>query len=136
MGLSGSSVLLLVQTSAGPPGVYFPIGSQTGAKSSRKTGTMDFSDKSTADKILQPGERSATITLDSLYVPGDPGLQALRQAQAVNNMIICEWYENGVPIEYANCVITAMDLDAKRMAPCTFAITLEVSGGFIPGAAP
>jgi hypothetical protein len=56
----------LAQTSAGPPGVYTAIGSQTAVTFDRKTSMIDTTDKSTAEKQFMAGLREETITLGNL----------------------------------------------------------------------
>ncbi len=136
MALSGSSVLLMVQTSAGPPGVYAVVGSQTAVKFDRKVTSQDISDKSSADKAYMAGERTGTVTLDHLYVPNDAGLAALKNAFKSNTLIIVERQESGTVLEYANCLITSISEDAKKASPTTTQVSLEVSGGWVAGAAP
>ena len=134
--LDGSAVLLLVQTSAGPPGVYTVVGSQTGVKFQRKTTMADASNKSSPEKVYIAGERDETIALDHLYVSGDAGLAALKSAWANNLPIVVERQESGTVIEYASAYISDLTEDFKKAVAGTVSVTLQVSGGWTPGAAP
>src|ERR1017187_1352661 len=105
---NGSAILLLVQTSSGP-NVYSPVASQMGAKFSRKMKTIDISDKSIMDCQYIPGDRDSTITLDSIYVPTDAGIAALRAARDAGSTIVVERQEAGSVLEYASAFVSAMD---------------------------
>jgi len=133
---NGSAVLILVQTSVGPPAVYTAVASQMGAKFSRKMKAIDISDKSIVDNQYIPGDRESTITLDSIYVPTDVGIAALRAARDSGGTIVVERQENGVVLEYASAFVSQMDEDFQRSAASKFNVTLQVTGAWTAGSAP
>jgi TP901-1 family phage major tail protein len=136
MALNGSAVLLLAQTVVGPPGTYVSVGGQTGAKIDKKAATIDITDKTMTDKAYLPTERSATVTLDSLYVPNDTAMAAIQNAYKNNTAMILERQESGTVLEYASGFVTQLSYDFKKAAAGTVAATFEVSGGWIAGSAP
>jgi predicted secreted protein len=136
MALLGNNVLLLVQTSAGPPGVYTEVGSQTGVKFTKKAQAIDVSDKSSYERKYLAGERDETITLDHLYIASDAGYAALLAAWQAGTPIVVERNESGSNLEYASAIVTQLDVDAKKDAASTVAVTLQVTGGWTAGSAP
>lgn len=136
MPINGSAVLLLAQTVVGPPGTYVLVGSQKDAKVDKKGSTIEITDKTMTDKAYIAGERSSTLTLDSLYVPNDTAMAAIMAAYKNNTPLIIEWQESGTVLEYATCFVTQISKDAKEAAASTISVTLEVSGGWTAGSAP
>ena len=135
MALNGSSVLLKVQTSSGP-NVYTVIGSQTGVKFTEKNQAIDVSTKAQPQKQYIYGEYEASITLDHLYVPNDTGYAALKAANRNQTTIVVERNESGSDLEYATALVTQLDADAKKAAPTTLSVTLQITGVWTAGSAP
>ncbi|MGA9723306.1 MAG: phage tail tube protein [Candidatus Binatus sp.] len=132
---NGSAILVLVQTASGP-NVYTSVASQMGAKFSRKGKTIDVSDKSIVDNQYLPGDRDSTITLDSIYVPTDAGVQALKASFDTGATLIVERQENGVVTEYATCFVSSIDEDFQRSSASKYNCVLQRTGAWTPGAAP
>lgn len=136
MAISGSQILLLAQTAAGPPGTYTAVGSQSGIKLSKKAQMLDVTDKSMGDKQYIPGPRESTITLDAFYVPNDAALSAIITAYKTGTAVVIQVNEQGAAFEYCDAYISQMDKDGKVNTPATLALTLQVTGQWNTGAAP
>jgi len=136
MAISGSQILLLAQTAAGPPGTYTAIGSQSGIKVSKKQQMLDVTDKSMIDKQYIGGPRESSITLDAFYVPNDAALAAINTAYKTGTTVVVQVNELGAALEYANALISQIDKDAKTNTPATLALTLQITGPWEAGAAP
>ena len=97
---------------------------------------VGIGDESSPEQSCIAGARSETIALNNLYIPNDTAFLALRNAWKANTSIIVERQESGAVIEYATALISQMTEDFKMAAAGTVAVTLQVSGGWTPGAAP
>jgi predicted secreted protein len=133
MAIDGTSVILLVQQSAG---VYLAVGSQTNVQFNRKLSMLDVSDKSSDDKLYIAGERDTDLTLDAFYVPGEVGQALLKQAYLNKAPIVVQRNEQGNPFEHATALISGIDEGFQKAKPGTWKVTLKVSGGWQPGVGP
>jgi TP901-1 family phage major tail protein len=126
--MSGSDVLLLVNTgSIGSP-IYTAVGSQTGVKRTETTGAIDITSKNSRARRVLPGEYGSSLSLDALYVPDDASFQALKDAMRNGDLIKVRISDDGVELEEAAALITSMAEDYPDKAAATIAVALTIDG--------
>jgi hypothetical protein len=124
--MNGADVLLLANTGTINSPNWTAVGSQTGVSFKEANDSLDFSTKDSRAKRVQAGRYSASLSLDTLYVPNDTAYLALKTAMRAGDLILVRKEEEGVATEEANALITSMSEDAPDQAPATISIDLEI----------
>jgi predicted secreted protein len=128
MAMNGTDILLLVNT--GTPGlpVYEAVGCQRDVTFEETTEEIDASCKDARAKRVLAGRYSATISLDSVYVPTCDAYQALKDAMRDGDLILVAREEQGVTIETANALVTTLSTAAPDQDVATVSVSLTVDG--------
>jgi len=128
--MNGTDILLLVNT--GTPGspVYEAVASQRNFGQTENTALRDASSKDAREAANEPGRYSATLSLESLYVPTDNGYLALQTAMRDGDKILVIRQEDGVSIEAATAVITSLAIAGPDQETATVTAELALDGAF------
>lgn len=128
MAISGTDVLLLVNT--GTPGVpvYEAVGSQRDVTFDETTEAIDASSKDSRAMRVLAGRYAASLSLEALYVWSDDGYQALRDAMRDGELILVARQDDGVTIETADALVTSMSEAFPDATEATISIDLEIDG--------
>jgi hypothetical protein len=127
--LNGTDMLVSVQQPAGT-GPYIVVGSQRGVNVDEKTAKIDVSSKLSRNEISLPGRYSAQMSLDAIYIPSHSGFLAMQTAMRAGNYVRVQKVQLGVPLEYANCVITSLSEDFPDQSAALIKATFDVSDGW------
>ena len=127
-GMSGSDILLLVNTGTPDVPAYEVVGSQRDVTFDEATEVIDFSSKAGRARRVGPGRYSASLSLDALYVPDDAAYLALKGAMRDGELILVARQEDGVTTETADALITSMSEAAPDQAEATISISMEIDG--------
>lgn len=131
MSQNGTDVLLLVNTGTPSVPVYEAVGSQRDATFDEATAEIDVSSKDSRAKRVLPGRYSANVSLDALYVPDDASYLALQSAMRDGALILIAKQNDGVVIETADALITALSEKEPDQTEATVSISLTVDGFWI-----
>lgn len=130
MAISGTDVLVYVNTGTAGSPAYTVVGSQRNVTIQEGVAEIDVSHKSDADQLVIGGRYSSKITLGALYVPSDAAYASLKTAFRARALILVQVFESGVAKEKANCLITDMTRDAPDQAEAVISLSLTVSDGW------
>lgn len=130
MGISGSDVLLLVNTGTPDVPAYEAVGSQRDVTFDEATEEIDVSSKDSRAMRVLPGRYSASLSLDALYVWSDAGYQALRDAMRNGELILVARQEGNVTMETADALITSMSENFPDQGEATISIDLTIDGAW------
>lgn len=128
--MNGTDILLLVNTGTEESPVYETVASQRGLNWSENTAARDASSKDAREAANEPGRYSATISLEALYVPDDDGYLALQTAMRNGEKILIVRQEDGVSIEGALCVVTALSGAGPDQETATVSAELTLDGAW------
>ncbi len=112
-------------------GVYAAVGAQRDATFDEKTHAVDVSSKEAREKQYLPGEYSATVTANNLYVPSDTAFLALKNAMRNGTKVVIARQESGTEVEHASALITQMQGSFKDQTEAVISLTLSVDGPWI-----
>lgn len=132
--MNGTDVLLLVNTGTDQTPVWTVVGGQRDVEFSEKVDVIDVSSKDSASRKILPGRYSATVKLDSLYVPSDAAYDALQTAFRGRNKIKVQRQEGGTALEQADAIITELGLKAPDQGEAVISLTLEIDGDWTAAA--
>ena len=127
-GLSGSDVLLYVNTGTEESPVYAAVGSQRSVTFRETTAEIDMSSKDSRSMRVKAGRYGATASLGALYVPDDAAYLALKEAHRAGDLILIRKLESDVEVEEASALITSMQDDNPDVAPAVIAVELRIDG--------
>ena len=130
MAMNGSELLILINIGTPEVPAYVALKSQRDATIEESTETIDVSSKDSRAQRVLPGRYSATISMDSLYVPDDVTYQALRNANRDGELILVAWEESGVVLGTANAKIDSMSQGFPDQGEATCSLSLTVDGFF------
>lgn len=128
MALSGTDVLLLVNTGTAEAPVYTAVGSQRGLTRQETTAEIDISSKDQREMRVLPGRYGSTMTLDALYVPDDASFLALQAANRDGELILVRVEEEEIETEEADALITSMSESYPDQGPSTISVSLRIDG--------
>lgn len=128
MAISGSDILLLVNTGTPAVPVYEAVGSQRDVTFDESTEEIDVSSKDSRAMRVLAGRYASTLSLDSLYVWSDDGYQALRDAMRDGELILVARQEEGVTLETADALVTSISQTFPDAAEATISVDLSVDG--------
>lgn len=128
MATNGTDVLLLVNTGTPLVPVYEVVGSQRDVTFDEATEEIDVSSKDSRAKRVLPGRYSASISLDSLYVPTNDAYQALRSAMRDGELILVARQNDGVTEETADALVTTLSESFPDQGEATVSTSLTVDG--------
>lgn len=128
MAISGSDILLLVNTGTAEVPAYEAVGSQRDVTFDESTEEIDVSSKDSRATRVLPGRYGASLSLDALYVWSDDGYQALRDAMRDGELILVARQDDGVTMETADALITSMSESFPDQGEGTISIDMTVDG--------
>lgn len=131
MAMNGTDILVLINT--GTPGVpvYEVLGSQRDVTFEETNDEIDVSSKASRKKRVLAGRYSCNISLDAMYVPSDAAYQALKAALRNGTLIKILRQEEGVALEEANAIVTAMSEAGPDQDAATVSITFAIDDGWV-----
>lgn len=126
-------ILLLVNTGTSELPTWSPVGGQRNATLSEEVEEIDVtSEDSDGAAEFEPGQYSATIDADGLYVPTATGYVALKTAFRNKEKIKVRIQEDDTQTEEALCIITSRELEGPYDGESTYAVSLRVTGKITP----
>ena len=128
MAINGSDILVLVNTGTAALPAYEAVGSQRDVTFDEATEEIDVSSKDSRAKRVLPGRYSASLSLESLYVWADAGYRALRDATRDGALILVARQDDGVTLETADALITALSEKFPDQGEGTVSISMTVDG--------
>ena len=128
MGMSGTDVLLLVNTGTTVAPVYTAVGSQRGLTRDETTAEIDISSKDSRATRVLPGRYGSTMSLDALYVLDDDSFLSLQSAMRNGELILVRIEEDETETEEADALITSMSESYPDVAEATITVALRIDG--------
>lgn len=128
MALNGMDILLYVNTGTLLSPVWEAAAGQRGASFEESTDEIDASSKDSRSKRVLAGRYGATISMDGLYLPSESAYQALQAAMRNGDAILVRRQEEGVDVEQASAIITALSMDAPDNDVATCSVSLTIDG--------
>jgi len=128
MAMNGSDVLLLANTGTPAVPAYEAVGSQRDVTFEESTEEIDVSSKDSRAKRVLAGRYSASISLDSLYVPTNDAYLALRAAMRDGELILVARQNDGVTEETADALVTSLSESFPDQGEGTVSTSLTVDG--------
>lgn len=130
MAMSGTDILLLVNTGSTLTPVYEVVGCQRDVSFDETTDAIDVSCKDQREGRFLPGRYGATISLDAVYVPTDAGYQALKDAMRNGTTIMVLRQELGATVETATAIVTALGDKGPDQDAATTSISMTIDGAW------
>ena len=128
MAISGTDVLLLINTGTDEVPVYEVIGCQRDVTFDQSRDVIDVSCKTEEGKPVLAGPYEASLSLDSLYSWTDDGYQQLRTVMRSGDLVLVARQEGGVVRETAMAMVMSMSESFPHQAEGTFSVELRISG--------
>lgn len=128
MAMNGTDVLLLVNVGTPLVPVYQTVGSQRDVTFDEAMEEIDVSSKDSRAKRVLPGRYSSSLSLDALYVPTNTDYQALKDAMRDGELILVARQEDGVTIETADALITALSEAFPDQGEAAISVSLVMDG--------
>ena len=128
MAINGADVLLYVNTGTADVPAYTLVGSQRDVTFDENSDEIDVSNKSSRAKRVLYGRYSAGVSLDALYVRGDGGYLALRDANRDGELILIERIEADGRDETASAMIASLSEAAPDQSDATVSISMTIDG--------
>jgi TP901-1 family phage major tail protein len=129
--MSGTDVLLLVNTGTVGSPVYTAVGSQRGLSREETTEEIDISSKDERAMRVLAGRYGSTMSLDALYVPDDASFLALKSAMRNGDLILVRLSEDGVEVEEADALVTSMSEEYPDVDAATISVALRIDGEWV-----
>ncbi len=130
MAISGTDVLLMVNTGTAESPSYTAVGSQRGVTRDETTAEIDISSKEQREMRVLPGRYGSTMSLDALYVLDDDAFLSLQSANRNGDLILVRISEDGLETEEANALITSMSESYPDVAEATITVALRIDGAW------
>lgn len=130
--INGSLFVLRVNTGTVAAPVWTVVGSQRDTSNAGTLALIDASSKDSRNEVVLAGRWTGEITLSHLYVPGAAEQQLLRNANRTGAVIQVQTYEDGVPKEKADGVVTNYNEAHPDMNVSTAEVTVHISNGWTP----
>lgn len=128
--MNGTDILLLVNTGTPESPVYEVQASQRNFGQTENTAARDASSKDAREAANEPGRYSASLSLETLYVPTDDCFLALETAMRDGEKILVVRQEEDVNIEAALCVVASLVRNGPDQETATCTAELTVDGAF------
>ena len=129
--MSGTDVLLLVNTGTAVSPVYEVVGSQRGLTRDETTAEIDISSKEERAMRVLPGRYGSTMSLEALYVPDDDAFLSLQSAMRNGELILVRISEDGTEVEEADALITSLSESYPDQAEATISVSLRIDGDWV-----
>lgn len=131
MPVSGTSVLLLVNTGTAEVPDYTAVGSQRGLTLDETTAEIDISSKEAREMRVLPGRYGSTLSLEALYVADDASFISLQSAMRNGDLILVRISEDGAEVEEADALVTSMSGSYPDQAEATITVALRIDGAWV-----
>jgi len=119
----GASVLLLVNVG----GVPTAIAEQTGLTATTEREMIEATHKQNDHTKFLYGKRDDTLTLESLYIANDAGMNELRRAYGAKESVILRRSDDGVHVEQAEALITSIEDDWPDNDTSTISVEFQLN---------
>lgn len=123
--MNGSDVLLLVEGTV--------VGYQRDVTFEEATEAIDVSSKESRARRVTAGRYSASVSLDALYVPDDVAYQSLKSAMRTGALVTVLRQEDGVALEHAEALVTALSEKAPDQDAATLSVELVIDCEWVAG---
>ena len=130
MAISGTDVLLMVNTGTAVAPEYTAVGSQRGLTRDETTAEIDISSKESRAMRVLPGRYGSTMSLDALYVLDDEAFLSLQSAMRNGELILVRVSEDDLETEEADALITSMSESYPDVAEATITVALRIDGAW------
>jgi TP901-1 family phage major tail protein len=128
MAMSGTEVLLYVNTGTETAPVWTVIGSQRSLSREETTEEIDVSTKDSRAGRYLPGRYGSTVSLEALYVPDDTAYQLLKAAMRAGERVQVQVWEQGIAVEEADAIVTSISEEYPDQAEATISVDLRIDG--------
>lgn len=105
MSMDGAQVLLMVNAGSEASPNFVEVGEQTNLSRETTRNLIEVTSKQDDHQRWIYGKQGDTVSLESLYIANDSGLQQLRDAQKNKNKILLRRKEAGSEVEEATALI-------------------------------
>ena len=123
--MNGADVLVLIEGNL--------VGSQRDVTFDEANESIDMSSKSSRARRVEYGRYSSTVSLDALYVPTDAAYMALKAANRDGTKVQVMRQQEGMILENAMAVITALSEAAPDQDAVTVSISFDIDGEWESG---
>lgn len=123
--MNGADVLVLIEGDL--------VGSQRDVTFDEANESIDMSSKDSRARRVEYGRYSSTVSLDALYVPTDAAYIALKAANRGGTKVQVMRQQEGVILESAMAVITALSEAAPDQDAVTVSISFDIDGEWESG---
>lgn len=110
---------------------YAYIHGQTNAGLQGQAAEIDASSKDSTESVFLAGRSSETLSVDALYIPGDPDQALLKRAKRLAQPVTLMRSELGEDIESATAIITGHNENFPDNAPATIQVTFRIASPWI-----
>ena len=125
MAMNGTDILIWVDGNC--------VGSQRDVTIDETTAEIDVSSKDGRAMRVLPGRYGSTMSLDALYVPDDTAYLALQAAMRNGTFVEVVVIEEGVVLESADAIVTALSRSGPDQGEATVSISLRIDGDWVSG---
>lgn len=130
MALDGAQVLLLVNTGTDASPNYVEVGQQTNLSKETTRNLIETTSKEDDHQKFIYGKQGDTVTLESLYVPNDSAMSALRDANDNKNNIKIRRKEQGSEVEEADALVETISDEWPDNDNSTTSVDLTLDGAW------
>lgn len=125
MAVKGVDILILVNGTI--------VGGQRGATLSESVETLETTHKLTDGfKTFEYGFGEWTVSADGVYIKGDAGYVALRDAMRNKQKVTLRIQEEGVNIEQGQALVTSRELEGAYDGEATYSVEFQGTGTITP----
>jgi len=123
--MNGADVLVLIEGNL--------VGSPRDVTFDEANESIDMSSKNSRARRVEYGRYSSTVSLDALYVPTDAAYMALKTANRAGTKVEVVRQQEGMILENATAVITALSEAAPDQDAVTVSISFDIDGEWESG---
>ncbi|MEY9867817.1 TP901-1 family phage major tail protein [Peribacillus sp. B2I2] len=125
MAVKGVDILILVNGTI--------VGGQRGATLSESVETIETTHKLTSGfKEFEYGFGEWTVSADGVYIKGDAGYVALRDAMRNKQKVTLRIQEEGVNLEQGQALVTSRELEGAYDGEATYSVEFQGTGAITP----
>lgn len=128
MSMDGSDVLLMVDVGTDTEEDYVAVASQQDLTVSESRDIRDVTSKIHDHKRREYGEMDTTASLESLYVDGDDGEEAIRDAIKNADKLKIRIQQDEEEVEEGTVLVASLERNFPRNDNSTFSAEIEFDG--------
>lgn len=128
MAENGSMLLIYANVGSVDTPSYMKVGCQRDATIEESSDTIDVSCKDSRAQRVLPGRYSATVSLDTLYVPDDQAYLALKTANRNGHLVLLLREEDGVPVEEFTAKVDSLSESFPDQGEAVVSASFTVDG--------